>query len=199
MGRPKTYEREVILDRAMRTFWRQGFVATSTTDLEAQMGVNRYSLYAEFGSKQGLYEASLERYLSHVVPGFIGELSAPDAGLGAIVLILDRFASWAGAPGTEHGCMICNAATETATDDPAARGFVQRYVATLEASLLHALKGAVAQGELVADLDSIGWAQKLATTLMGMMVLIRARVDPTLAKAAARMAREELQAQISGS
>lgn len=180
----------------MRAFWRQGFEATSTADLEARMGVNRSTLYAEFGSKQGLYEAALERYLSHVVPGFIGELRAPDAGLDAILTILERFASWAGASGTEHGCMICNAATETATDDPAARGFVQRYVATLEASLLHALEGAVAQGALVADLDTLGWSRKLATTLLGMMVLIRSRVDPTLAREAARMARRELEAQV---
>jgi TetR/AcrR family transcriptional regulator, transcriptional repressor for nem operon len=195
VGRPKKYEREEILDRAMQTFWRHGFGATSTTDLEAHMGVNRYSVYAEFGSKQGLYEAALERYLSHVVPGFIGELGTPDAGLGAIEIILDRFASWAGAPGTEHGCMICNAATETSTDDPAARGFVQRYLATLEANLRHALDGAIARGELVRDLDSQAWSRKLTTTLIGMMVLIRARVDPATAQTAARVALDELRAQ----
>ncbi len=57
----------------------------------------------------------------HVVPGFIGELQAPDAGLDAIELVLRRFASWAGATGTESGCVICKAATEAATDDLAAR------------------------------------------------------------------------------
>ena len=194
MGRPKTYEREEILDRAMRTFWRQGFQATSTTDLEKQMGVNRYSLYAEFDSKQSLYEAALERYLSHVVPGFIGEFHAPSAGLDALELVMNRFASWAGAPGTEPGCMICNAATETATDDLAARNFVQRYVTILESGLLHALDGAVARGELASGLDTVGWSRKLATTLIGMMVLIRARVDPTLARDAARMAILDLRA-----
>lgn len=192
VGRPKSYNREEILDRAMRTFWRQGFDATSTSDLEHHMGVNRYSLYAEFGSKQGLYEAALARYLSHVVPGFIGELQAPDAGLAAVELVLRRFASWAGVEGTEPGCMICNAATERATDDPAARGFVQQYITTLEASLQHALAGAITRGELVPELDAQAWARKLATTLLGMMVLIRARVDPSLAQDAAALAIDEL-------
>lgn len=192
MGRPKTYDREEILDRAMGVFWRQGFDATSTSDLERHMEVNRYSLYAEFGSKQGLYEAALERYLVHVVPGFIGELQAPDAGLDAIELVLRRFASWAGATGTESGCMICNAATETATDDLAAREFVQRYVTILEASLGHALQGAVSRRELVDDLDTRAWARKLTTTLLGMFVLIRARVDPSLAQDTAAVALDEL-------
>ena len=54
MGRPKKYDREAVLDRAMQAFWRNGYEATSTADLEAQMGVNRSSLYAEFGSKEAL-------------------------------------------------------------------------------------------------------------------------------------------------
>lgn len=192
MGRPKSYDRDDILDRAMHAFWRHGFDATSTSDLERHMGVNRFSLYAEFGSKQGLYEAALERYLTHVVPGFIGELKAPDAGLTELELVLRRFASWAGTPGTEHGCMICNAATERATDDLAARSFVQQYIAVLESSLKHALDGAVARGELVLELDTRAWARKLTTTLLGMMVLIRARVDPTLSQDAAAVAIGEL-------
>lgn len=192
VGRPKKYDREEALDRAMQAFWRHGYEATSTADLEAQMGMNRSSLYAEFGSKHGLYEAALERYLTDVVPGFIGELSGPDAGMGAIEAVLARFSSWAGAPGTEAGCMICNAATETATDDEVSRAMVQRYIVTLQAGFRTALGAAVAQGEVDASLDVEGWSAKLATTLLGMMVLIRARVDPTLPRAAASLVLEEL-------
>lgn len=108
--------------------------------------------------------------------------------------VLRRFASWVGTPGTEPGCMICNAATERATDDPAARGFVQQYVVVLETSLQHALDGAAARGELVPEVDSRAWARKLATTLLGMMVLIRARVDPTLTQDAAAVAISDLHA-----
>ncbi len=198
MGRPKKYDREAVLDRAMQAFWRNGYEATSTADLEAQMGVNRSSLYAEFGSKHGLYAAALERYLTHVVPGFIGALSERDAGVGAIEAVLARFASWAGAPGTEAGCMICNAATETATDDEASRAMVQRYVATLQAGFRNALGNAVARGELDAALNVEGWSAKLATTLLGMMVLIRARVDPALPRAAASLALAELRASTAG-
>jgi TetR/AcrR family transcriptional regulator, transcriptional repressor for nem operon len=199
MGRPKNYDRDEILDRAMETFWRHGYAATSTTDLEREMGVNRFSLYAEFHSKHGLYQAALERYLAVVVPGFIGELSAPGAGIEAIETVLRRFGSWAGAEGTEHGCMICNAATEMATDDASIRAVVQRYATTLEGAFVHALTGAVDAGALDEGMDVDGWASQLTTTLFGLMVLIRSRVDPALPRASAAMAIRELRMQTPSS
>lgn len=82
-----------------------------------------------------------------------------------------------------------------ATDHPTARDFDQRYVAALAAELRHALEGAVARGELSGDLDVVAWSQKLSTTLIEMMVLLRSRVDPTLAPGAAQMAIDELRTQ----
>ncbi len=196
MGRPKTYDRDDILERAMQLFWRKGYEATSTSDLEAHMGVNRYSLYAEFTSKHGLYQAALERYVTREVPHFIGELHAPDARIAAITTVIGRFAAAAGKPGTERGCMICNAATETATDDVDTRLWVQRYVTTLEGGFRHALDNAVRSGELPGDFDTVAWSRKLATTLLGMFVLIRSQLDGAVARAAGELAIRELRAHV---
>ena len=62
MGRAKQYERTDLLDRAVELFRRQGFNGTSTAELATELGVNRKSMYAEFGSKQALFEATLEHY-----------------------------------------------------------------------------------------------------------------------------------------
>ena len=62
MGRPKTYNAEEIVTKAMELFWMYGYKGTSTQTLVEQMGVNRYSLQAEFSTKQGLYEAALKIY-----------------------------------------------------------------------------------------------------------------------------------------
>ena len=67
-------------------------------------------------------------------------------------------------------------------------------MATLEAGFLNALTNAVAGGELKATIDITGWSRKLATMLLGMMVLIRARVDPSLAREVAGVAISELRA-----
>ena len=60
MGRKKTYDRDVLIEKSMEMFRDHGFAGTSTQMLVEGLGVNRYSLYAEFGSKQALFEAALE-------------------------------------------------------------------------------------------------------------------------------------------
>ena len=77
MGRAKQYERTELLDRAVELFRRQGFNGTSTAELVAELGVNRKSMYAEFGSKQGLFEAALERYDQEHLSNVLAPIEAP--------------------------------------------------------------------------------------------------------------------------
>ena len=62
MGRPKKFNREVVLDRAIPVFWKQGFANTTVQDLEQATDVNKSGLYSEFKDKEDLFLASLERY-----------------------------------------------------------------------------------------------------------------------------------------
>ena len=62
MGRPKQFNREGVLDRAIPVFWKQGFANTTVQDLEQATGVNKSGLYTEFKDKEDLFLASLERY-----------------------------------------------------------------------------------------------------------------------------------------
>src|SRR3954470_12000138 len=61
-GRPRAYEPEVALARALDVFWKDGFAATSLDDLSAATGMNRPSLYGAFGDKRELYIKSYESY-----------------------------------------------------------------------------------------------------------------------------------------
>jgi AcrR family transcriptional regulator len=72
----------------MEFFWLKGYDGASTADLATALGVNRATMYAEFGSKHALYQLSLRYYLEHTVPGFIGELLPEDAGLDAMLTAL---------------------------------------------------------------------------------------------------------------
>ena len=63
MGRPKKFNREGVLDRAIPVFWKQGFANTTVQDLEQATGVNKSGLYTEFKDKEDLFLASLERYV----------------------------------------------------------------------------------------------------------------------------------------
>ena len=86
MGRTKQYDRAELLDRSVELFRQQGFTGTSTAELVAELGVNRKSMYAEFGSKQELFEATLEHYNRNHLTRVLGPIEAPDAGVEAIRL-----------------------------------------------------------------------------------------------------------------
>src|SRR5580658_10958939 len=64
MGRPKNFNREEVLEKAMPVFWKQGFADTSLQDLEKATGVNKSGLYSEFESKEEIFLESLKYYLS---------------------------------------------------------------------------------------------------------------------------------------
>src|SRR5687768_16430305 len=77
MGRPKAFDRDDVLDRAMELFWQRGYEATSIGDLVDHLGVGRQSLYDTFGDKYALYREALDHYRDHHgVPGGLDALLA---------------------------------------------------------------------------------------------------------------------------
>ncbi|HWA49978.1 MAG TPA: helix-turn-helix domain-containing protein, partial [Dongiaceae bacterium] len=62
-GRPRSFDREAALVAAMRTFWKLGYEAASMAELTEAMGINSPSLYAAFGSKEGLFQEALRLYI----------------------------------------------------------------------------------------------------------------------------------------
>src|ERR1700759_5692402 len=61
-GRPRAFDLDEAVDRALELFWRQGYAATTVADLTAAIGINPPSLYKAFGSKQDLFERAVQRY-----------------------------------------------------------------------------------------------------------------------------------------
>ena len=84
MPSPKGYIREEVLDRAIAAFRRQGYSGTSTAELAEALGINRKSMYAEFGSKQQLFEAALERYSEVNLTRVLAPIEAADANAQSI-------------------------------------------------------------------------------------------------------------------
>ena len=65
MGRPKSFSREEVLEKAMPVFWKHGFADTSLQELELATGVNKSGLYTEFRDKEDLFVACLRHYLEN--------------------------------------------------------------------------------------------------------------------------------------
>ena len=148
MGRKKNYDREALIEKAMEIFRDHGFAGTSAAMLVEGLGVNRYSLYAEFGSKQGLFDAALERYDEKVVERNFGPLESPTASIAEVRALLEFFALAAKSPAWGRGCLLCNTAVEFGPDDPTGNSFIQRYFKRLSAAFNTALDNAQREGEL---------------------------------------------------
>jgi TetR/AcrR family transcriptional repressor of nem operon len=62
MARTKKYREEEVIEKAMNLFWRNGYKSTSMQMLEKEMGINKFSIYSNFGNKHGLFLESLKYY-----------------------------------------------------------------------------------------------------------------------------------------
>lgn len=194
MSGPKRYDRSELLDRAIELFRRQGFTATSTAELVAELGVNRKSMYAEFGSKQGLFEAALERYSRRHLSRVLAPLEAPDAGADAIRSSFADYASAIEGRFRGRGCLMCNTAVERAALDPASGRYVAAYLERLGNAFRHALGNARRAGEIAADADLDELAAFFTMALIGVAACIRAEAPPAQVHAAARVAAATLDA-----
>jgi TetR/AcrR family transcriptional repressor of nem operon len=139
MPRPKAFDPDEALQKAMQIFWEHGYEATSVEHLVQRMGINRFSLYSTFGGKHQLFVAALERYRDTIVADLVGELEQASAGLAAIrrffMRLVDFFASSAG----WYGCLMTNTVVELAPHDPRVAAKVQGYVVWLEEAFYRVL------------------------------------------------------------
>lgn len=140
MGRKKKYDEAEVLEKAMFLFWRNGYNSVSTRDLADAMGINQYSLYASFQSKEALFVHALKRYMDAMVTGwFVRPLIDQADGLTGIRLFFENFV----APGNGSiplGCLICNTIVETEKPKPDVQSVIDRYQSTLKKAFTGALR-----------------------------------------------------------
>jgi len=178
MGRPREFDIDKAVDRAMEVFWTKGYEGASLQDLLKAMKIARGSLYKAFDDKHAIYLAALDRYdRTMIVPG-AAELSDPDGGdgLARIKRVLEG-ARDAVAANDRRGCFMCNAGIDRAAADPKVRKKVLAMMKRLEAGFATALK----ESRLAANWPAkrrAETARLLLDTYMGLQVLSRAGYSP---------------------
>jgi len=166
-----------------------------------QLGINRKSMYAEFGSKQALFEAALRLYNDVNVERNFGPLEAEGAGLEQITSLLTRMGDSARGPTAGLGCLLCNTAVERASADRQTRKYLRSYVDRMSAAFRHALGNACASGtasdEMSDETDIDAVAGFLVGHILGQFTLIRANVAPEVVEASAAVAIDYVRAQVN--
>jgi len=168
IGRPREFDIDRALERAMELFWRQGYEGTSLTDLTRELGLTRPSLYAAFGSKQGLFLKALDLYEARA--GYRqAALTAPTAGAYARAL-LEGAADLHGDKRNPPGCLGVQGALVCAPESDSIRKELIRRRQVGESVILDRLKRAKAEGDLPPDADPADLARYLSIVIYGITI-----------------------------
>ena len=187
-GRPRAYQPEVALGKALDLFRQGGFAATSLDDLSAATGMNRPSLYGAFGDKRELYIKSYQRYRDDARAAMIDvfriEMPIRKRLERIYSIALDIYLSGEAEP---RGCFTVMTAASEAVGDPQIRAMVLEGFFELDKAFARCFRLASEKGELPASTDPAVLAQIASATMHSMAIRARARVP-----------RKELEAMAKG-
>ena len=182
MSRPREFDEEAVLERALELFWRDGYAATSLQALLTHMGISRQSLYNTFGDKRRLFLAALDRYADLRAREMLGDLEHEDASLAQVFGFFERLGQNAAQKGScgaaethPEACLIGRSCMELGAADPEVAARVHYFFDRTVAAFRNALDNAVRKGE-VEPLDTAATARHLTATLNGLGILHRAGV-----------------------
>src|SRR5262249_40416663 len=186
-GRPRAYQPDVALGKALDLFRKGGYAATSLDDLSTATGMNRPSLYGAFGDKRELYIKSYQRYRDDaraaMIEIFRDEMPVRKRLQRIFAVALDIYLEGE----SPRGCFTVMTAASEAVADPGIRAMVLEGSVELDKAFAPCFRAAKERGGLAAPADPIVLAQLASATLH--TVAIRAR---------AGISRKELEAIVKG-
>jgi AcrR family transcriptional regulator len=168
-GRPRAFDADKALDRALKVFWKKGYEGASLPDLTKAMGINRPSLYAAFGNKEELFRKALERYLEGPARHVKTALAEPTARRvveklfdGSIAMVTDGK--------NPRGCFLVQAALACGDDADPLRRELAKQRASLQGALCERFERAQAEKDLPKDIDAEALARYVVVVNHGMAV-----------------------------
>lgn len=168
-GRPREFDVDSALDKAIEVFWRQGYEGTSLTDLTDAMGINRPSLYSAFGNKEDTFKRAVDRYAVVDMAYVDAALAAPTA-LEVARRYLHDNAIAVTTPGKPAGCLsIQGGLAASPSDDRVVRYLAERRAAG-EARFADRFARAIAEGDLPRSESAQELAKYVSTVSAGLAV-----------------------------
>jgi len=181
MARPRKFDDDEVVDRAMDAFWTNGYANTSPAQLAAATGIGKGSLYNAFNSKRELFDRALDRYDALGVEFAEQCLSAPGSTRERITAFLRALVDLdIDGPAARRGCLANNTAVELAGQDPD----IKRRVRRMQEHTITALADRIDQGRRDGDvdpgIDPRAYAEFLMNTIAGLRVMVKTSDQPML-------------------
>jgi AcrR family transcriptional regulator len=169
IGRPRGFDADAALERAMIVFWEQGYEGASLTDLTAAMGITKTSMYAAFGNKEDLFRKALERYEEGPAAYVARALRQPTAREVATAFLAGSVAA-STRPGCPAGCLGVQGSLAAGEAGRTARDTLTAWRDEGRAHLHDRFRRAVDEGDLPADADPALLARFVMTVANGIAV-----------------------------
>ena len=168
-GRPRSFDEEQAIDSAMRVFWEKSYEGATMADLTEATGLNRSSIHAAFGSKEGLFLKVVERYwagpMSHI-PKALAEPTLPRV-VEALIRGMVNFLS---TPGNPKGCLAVHGALVCGTNGERVMQFMAEWRKTTVSMIKKRIQQAQRKGELRAEVNAADYARYIAAMMAGLVV-----------------------------
>lgn len=169
IGRPREFDLENALDRALLVFWRNGYEGASIVDLTDAMGINPPSLYAAFGNKEGLFRKVVDRYIERYA-GFWEVARAAPTARAMVEHLLRASVDFVTDESNPRGCLMVRGAMACSEAANKIRDEIVTRRATGEAMLRERFERAASAGEMPPELDPADYARYIMTVLEGLSV-----------------------------
>ena len=186
-GRPREFDVDRALDRAVEVFWRLGYEGASMSALTEAMGINRPSLYAAFGDKEQLFRKAVARYAETELAYVREALERPTAYEVAETLLRAQLVALT-QPGRPAGCLSIQGGVSCGTANTGITEFLAASRLAGEAALAERFARAVAEGDLPEDTDPAALARFLHVVQEGQAVHAAAGVTRDLLAQSAEFA-----------
>ncbi|WDM23690.1 TetR/AcrR family transcriptional regulator [Paenibacillus polymyxa] len=177
MVRPREFDEDQALDAAMRIFWEKGFEATSLSDLTSKMGIQRPSIYATFGDKKQLFEATLRKYTQSHAAYVRSRLQSNSSVKEAFYNFFGGVVAEEYEDGPNRGCFCINTMVELAPHDEKFEILTREHQMYLSAVFQETLERGIRSGELEASMDARALAHTLVSLLIGITVMMKSRPE----------------------
>ena len=171
-GRPKEFDREEALDKAVELFWEKTYGAVGMAELATHMGIGRQSLYDTYGNKEQIFLEALARYMDREIAPMNALLRREGSALANFRELLEVL----GARSVSHdrkGCLLVTTMVEHGPMGDEAARLVRDRVLRIEDGFRQTLERAAADGELPGSAEPAQMAALLVATMFGMATLAR--------------------------
>lgn len=173
-GRPRTFDRGKALNSAMEVFWAQGYEGASLTELQSAMGgITAPSLYAAFGSKEGLFKEAVELYSEMQGTPIVRALTESSTARESVEALLIVMAESFSQPDKPHGCLVTLGAINGTRENRDVQEYLRDRRARRQKVVLQRLQRGVQEGDLPAGLDLKAIAAFYSTVMNGLAIQAR--------------------------